>query len=166
MIYENPYALPRAFIAYRPEYADTYKQAQRILSGPGFDPRYQVVLEEEAPQGYKSEAVINDNAKISIKEYHANKVVINAQTENPGVLILSDIYYPGWRAYVDGKESKIYRVNGLLRGVFIEKGQHEVIFKYMPASFIAGISLSLISVVICIGVVVMDRNYSYIEKSA
>ena len=72
--------------------------------------------------------------------------------------MLSDVYYPGWEAYVDGVKVKIYRVDGLIRGVFLEQGRHEVIFKYMPMSFKIGVSTAIISLMICIGLIVADRK--------
>ena len=66
-------------------------------------------------------------------------------TKTPGLLVLSEQYYPGWKAFVDGKRVPIYAVDGIFRGVFLEAGNHIVEFKYQPLSFIIGAVVSLSS---------------------
>jgi hypothetical protein len=149
-VYENPYVLPRAFIAYEVEYAPTYREAQKTLLNDNFDLRYQVVLEEKAPQGYRGEIPKNPNAQAVIKEYRPNKVTIEVSTDHSGILVLSDTYDPGWKAFVDGQPEKIYRLDGIVRGIFLEKGSHRIFFSYLPQSFILGIVLSVVSSLICV----------------
>lgn len=62
--------------------------------------------------------------------------------ENDGFLVLSDTYYPGWKAYVDGKRSEIYLTNYLVRSVYLKKGEHIVKFIYLPFAFILGVIIS------------------------
>jgi len=61
----------------------------------------------------------------------------------PGYLVLTDTFYPGWRAYVDGVETPIYQANYLFRAVPLNAGDHEVRFVYRPKSFAVGAALSL-----------------------
>ena len=156
-IYENPNVFPRAFVSYEFEYAYSYKEAQQIIKQKDFDLRHKVVLEEKSPVWYKDGASPQDS-DIFIRDYQPNRVAIDASLKRSGILVLSDVYYPGWEAYVDGVKVKIYRVDGLIRGVFLEQGRHEVIFKYMPMSFKIGVSTAIISLMICIGLIVADRK--------
>jgi uncharacterized membrane protein YfhO len=63
--------------------------------------------------------------------------------KSPGLLILSDVYYPGWIVYVDGEQKQILRTDYIFRGVLCDTGEHEITFKYNPRSVRLGIILSL-----------------------
>jgi len=88
-------------------------------------------------------------------EYSPNTVKIEVGLDRNGYLVLSDTYYPGWRAYVDGEEKEILRANYIFRAVPLESGQHTVLFKYNPPSFKVGLAISLAAWgVIILGLVV------------
>lgn len=63
-----------------------------------------------------------------------NKVTLNADIKIPSMLILTDVWYPGWKATVDGHQQKIYRVNYCQRGIWLEEGQHQINFEFSPSS--------------------------------
>ena len=86
-----------------------------------------------------------------------NKVIVRADPIAPGLLILGDAFYPGWKAFVDGKASPIYRVNYVMRGVFLPPGHHEAEFRYDPVSFKLGMSISLTSAVLLIGFLIWSK---------
>jgi len=71
--------------------------------------------------------------------------VLSVDTPADGVLVLSEMYYPGWQATVDGNEATIWRANAGLRALPLTAGQHEVTLVYRPLSFQVGVVLSLIS---------------------
>lgn len=75
------------------------------------------------------------------------RVEIDATLSSSGLLVLRDNAFPGWRAYVDGHESPIYRVDYTFRGVRLSAGSHHVVFAYEPASFWWGAAISLAAVV-------------------
>lgn len=75
-----------------------------------------------------------------------NRIVIHA--DGPGRLVLSEIAYPGWRAVVDGRSSSMETVDGLLRGVELAAGRHEVRIEFRPSSLYAGLSLTLVSLAV------------------
>lgn len=70
---------------------------------------------------------------------------IEVQAAGPGTLVLSEIAYPGWEVRVDGRPADLQTVEGLLRGVALEAGVHQVVFGYRPASLLAGGILSLLA---------------------
>jgi hypothetical protein len=90
------------------------------------------------------------NGSVSLISYKANKVILESDTDNNAFLYVSDTWYPGWRAYVDGKETKIYRANLAFRAVEVPKGKHTVVFKYVPMSFYIGLCLTIIGILLCI----------------
>jgi uncharacterized membrane protein YfhO len=79
-------------------------------------------------------------------------VQINAHLSEPGVLVLTDAFYPGWKVFVGGKEQKILRANYLFRGVELRAGNHEVEFVYDPISFKIGLLISLLTATLLIAV--------------
>ena len=89
----------------------------------------------------------------AVKQYDADYVNIGVSAGNSKLLILGDLYYPGWKAYIDGGEVKIYPVNYVMRGVFIPKGRHTVEFIYRPKSFLTRVTISLLTVCITISVI-------------
>ena len=75
-------------------------------------------------------------------DWKTNQITLNAQ--GPGKLVLSEIYYPGWIATVDGVKQDIEPAYNILRSINLEEGKHEVSFKYRPISIIAGIILAFV----------------------
>jgi hypothetical protein len=80
--------------------------------------------------------------KAQIIEYHANRIKVKVDLDEPGLLVLSEIWYPGWKAIDEcggtRAEKKVYKTNYALRGVFLEKGEHTVEFIYDPESYKIG----------------------------
>ena len=72
---------------------------------------------------------------------------VKVRARSGSFLILSDVYYPGWRASVDGRETHIYQTDYALRGVFVPAGEHAVEFTYAPRSLRVGASVSAFAVV-------------------
>jgi hypothetical protein len=85
--------------------------------------------------------------------YSPNKIIVSSKTQDPGFLVLSEIYYPGWKAYDNGKEVAILRTNQIFRSVYLNEGYHSVVFKYDPFSFRLGILITfatLASMLLCL----------------
>ncbi len=143
IIFENTAAFPRSFILHDVECA-AVGNAFWHMRRKGFDLTRTAVVEDAAlPSAMDSKLALTPT---TIELYEPNKVVINAHADKPGVLVLTDSFYPGWKAWVDGVESEIVRVNGLVRGVYLTEGRHEVVFKYQPWTFRLGLCAALISV--------------------
>jgi uncharacterized membrane protein YfhO len=95
---------------------------------------------------------------VGLVSYEANKVVLSSESDSDGFLYASDTYYPGWRAYVDGRETKIYRANLAFRAVEVPKGRHIVVFRYVPLTFYCGLGLTLLGIALCIWLWRRDRR--------
>jgi len=111
------------------------------LSGETFDPLKSVVLDR--PLFIRPQERFQGQAEIV--DYKNNNVTIRASLNGPGILVLADSFYPGWKAYVDGKETEILPADFLFRAVPLSRGEHMVIFRYQPRSFAIGLSLSLVT---------------------
>ena len=138
-VYENRNALPRAWVAASQRVADSPERALRQIGDDELDLRRTVVVERELP-GLGA----GDGGDARITRYEPERVVVEAVSRGRGVLVLSDLHYPGWRAEVDGREVDIERVDYLLRGVPVDDGASRVEFRYEPASWRAGWILSLV----------------------
>ncbi|MBI2954936.1 MAG: YfhO family protein [Chloroflexi bacterium] len=152
-VYENPHPLPRAFLVSAATFTQGERAVLSVINEGAFDPSRVVVLEESFDQsllasnrevaGADPAAVTRRSGEARIVEYDNELVGIDTTSSDNAFLLLSDSYYPGWKAYVDGQETKIYRANYLFRGVFLPAGSHQVIFRYEPTSFYVGRIVSL-----------------------
>ncbi|MCB0089970.1 MAG: YfhO family protein, partial [Caldilineaceae bacterium] len=71
------------------------------------------------------------------------RVELRARSQEAALLVLSDSYYPGWRAWVDGAATPIYAANYLARGIKLPAGDHTVVFAYEPDSWRRGVQWSM-----------------------
>ena len=78
----------------------------------------------------------------SIAVYSPNCIVIEADLEEPALLVLSEVWYPGWSAWANGREVSIYRVEGALRGIYLEPGSYSVEYRYSPWTVWVGLAIS------------------------
>ena len=138
-LYTVTAAVPRTYVVGRALYDPDPKNTLRRLSTDEFNVRHEVIVDspiELAPGG-------NFQGNAVLKTYRNNQVQIDAQLSNPGILVLTDAFYPGWKVQVDGKEQKILRANYLFRAVALPAGNHQVEFRYEPESFMIGLMISL-----------------------
>lgn len=153
VIYENIEVFPPAFMVYNVLTVSNFDQALDVLDNPSLDLR-QLAVVENLPNNVSNS--INQNTEKMPKvsgtttRINSGKVKIVVETKYPGMLVLSEQYYPGWHAYVDGKETPIYAVDGILRGVFLSVGKHTVIFEYKPLSFRIGLMVSVTSLFVTV----------------
>ncbi|MFY9608212.1 MAG: YfhO family protein, partial [Blastocatellia bacterium] len=166
-IYENKHALPRAFFVSDVIDASSHEEAISVLQAAHFEPRTTAVVEGAGSalaalrrKAYEVELIINQPSSGSarIVEDKRNRVVIETDNQNAEMLVLSDNYYPGWKAFVDGEPATIYQSNCTMRAVAVPAGRHLVSFVFAPltlrvaayASVIAAV-LTLISLVFRFG---------------
>lgn len=90
-------------------------------------------------------------------EHGADRILIRATMSCPGMVVVSDTYFPGWRARVDGKAAEIYEVNGAMRAVLVPGGLHTVTMRYRPASVIWGGALTLLGILGALALWVVAR---------
>jgi hypothetical protein len=144
-IYRNDDALPRAYVVSQAQLISDDEELLAELLSQTFDPRRTVLLRptpSQEPLSYLPLSNLQSPTPLS-PEYSPNAVQIEVVLDRDGYLVLSDTYYPGWRAYVDGEEREILRANYTFRAVPLESGQHTVFFKYDPLSFKMGLAISL-----------------------
>jgi len=111
-------------------------------------------------EGINSRTNIGDGEIISTDFSDYDDILVNIKISgSPAFLVLSDSFYPGWHAYIDGVESKIYKTNGVARGILIDKpGEHQIKFKYKPMSFYIGLTISVVSLILLLIMIILSYN--------
>jgi len=99
---------------------------------------------------------VKDN--IDITEVKNNSVSANVSVSEDAFINMSQCYYPGWNVYIDGKQSKLYKVNSLIQGVEIPKGTHKVEFKYQPKSMYIGMIISSATIIIILIILIRKKK--------
>jgi hypothetical protein len=143
LVYENPAPLPRAYAVYDALPAEGEEAAWEALRSGSFDFRRSVVVEANAELRPLRLASRRPLQEAAIVHYEPRRVVVDVTSEAPGYLVLTDTFYPGWKATVDRVDAPILRANFLFRGVPLGPGRHVVTFGYEPTSFTFGAALSL-----------------------
>ncbi len=151
LVYENRSAFPRAFVASRWESAPDAAAARTRALAAEFDPRRNAVVEGRV-SGSGHDGVVK------IAEYGATHLRLIAEMSGPGLIVLTDTFYPGWEARVDGQIVPIHRVDGVFRGVFVEGGRHEITMRFRPASQSWGLALSAAGLAAAIGLIAASRR--------
>jgi uncharacterized membrane protein YfhO len=113
----------------------------QLLASADFDPMQEVVLDRPVEITPQTDLV----ATAKMVSYENQAVTIHASLNDAGILVLADSYYPGWKAYVDGKEARILKANHFFRAVPLSAGTHTVEFRYEPRSFVIGRAVSIIT---------------------
>ena len=88
----------------------------------------------------------SSEGKIEVVEYNPNRIIYKSENQNKSFVVFSEIYYAhGWKVLIDGKESKLIRVNYTLRGLELSPGNHTIEMKFMPNAYIIGDKVILAS---------------------
>jgi len=165
-IYENLSWLPRAFIVHRVRVTEDGGDVLRILQDPDLNLGSEIVLERSPPPDFiqasreEGDGIQWDDslqATTEITRYEPNHIGILAKTPAQGFLFLSDSYYPGWKAYVDGAETEIYQANYAFRAVYLPAGEHTIEFIYEPRSFRVASFTSLLAL-LAVAVLLVSRR--------
>lgn len=98
-------------------------------------------------------------------KYSDQESLIKINAKEDGSLFISDTWYPGWKAYVDGVETNIYRVDFLFRSIPIPSGNHEIRMVYVPVSFYDGLEISVASMVLLIILVILGKRLTPVYTS-
>ena len=127
---ENPYTYGNAWFVDKVHYVDN---ANQELDMTGTLPlRHEAVADKKFSQQL-GEAVVQDtNSVVRITAYEPNKLTYDVNSGKGGVIVFSEIYYPGWTATVDGVEQELGRVNYVLRALQVKPGHHEVVLSFFP----------------------------------
>jgi hypothetical protein len=149
-VYLNMAALPRAMLIYKSIPVTRGEEAWAAIHQPGFDPSREVVIEG----GPVLSGLPSNDAPV-IRRLGGNDIEIDATTSVPAYLVLSEVYYPGWHAEIDGHAAQILPANFAFRAVYLEPGAHHVRMFFLPAAWIVGLTISVLAWCALLAVMVM-----------
>jgi Bacterial membrane protein YfhO len=141
-VYRHAGVFPRAWAVHELIQAPTPEVGRRMIQEQLPDFRHLGYM-LAAPPPLDACAAQDD---VALTERSTDRVVIHAGMHCQGMVVLSDVFFPGWRAEVDGHATPIYEVNEAMRGVVVPLGEHTITMRYRPASALAGALLSLIGI--------------------
>jgi len=150
-VYQNSDALPRAYFVNSLEKATAIEILNKVKNNQ-FDPKEIAFVEDADLQADKPDST----TFVQIEKYGDENIYLNVKASGNNFLFLGDTYVgKGWKAYVDGNETNIYRANHNFRGIIVPAGEHKIHFEYLPESFVIAKNVSLIlSSLIVLGLIV------------
>ena len=155
---ERPGYLQRAHMVYATVIARNEEEVRAHMTDPAFDPRAVAIVEDTTARPLAGGST-TPVWTAQVTDYKSNTITIAVNSDRDGFLVLSEAYYPGWRAFVDGTETPVYRTNYVSRGMPVPAGSHTVIVEYQPATFTLGAWLSVATLALCCaGVVIGIRS--------
>jgi hypothetical protein len=153
-VFENRRARPRAWLVPRvlrldPEAVLGAVHESRLPGGAAYDPEGVALLEEEPPA--LPGGGPGPGATAGLVRLAPAEVLVETTCRGPAFLVLSDVDYPGWRAWVNGRPAHVFRTDYVLRGVAVPAGHSLVRFEFRPRSFAAGVALTAVSLLAAAG---------------
>lgn len=144
--------MPRALLVRNALIVPDYKDHVQYLKNPGFNPTKVIVLEKDSGDHIRTLSKEQENTEIKdqveIIKYTPNRIELKSSSPVNTYLLMSEFFYPGWKAYVDGKKVPILRADYLLRAVPLVRGDHSIIFVYRPMSYMFGLILTFLTLII------------------
>jgi hypothetical protein len=161
-IYENSDLLPRAFMVNRWQVVRDSEEAIAALREPGFDVRSTAVIVADPLESIQDPGQIGPEqpGQARIKEYHPERVTLQTDSPSGGLLILTDAYYPGWSATIDGNPVSIYPTNALFRGIFVPPGSQEIVFQYHSNLYL----IALIVFIFTLAIIAVVLAYLFLKS--
>ena len=159
---QNPYAMGNGWFVKDVKIVDNANQELDALSA--------IDLHETAVSGnerfgsiLKSVAQQDSTATVTLTKYEPNELHYDISSKTGGVVVFSEIYYPGWTCTVDGKDVEVWRVNYVLRAIAVQPGRHEVVMEFRPQSIratetVAYIAMALLLVSVCVPIGLQFRR--------
>ncbi|MBN1570255.1 MAG: YfhO family protein [Acidobacteria bacterium] len=138
--------LPRAYFATETISVSSQEEALNRLIESKSLLSNKVILESQQKDPAVTSSI--DSASVNISRYENSRVVCQVRTDTPGHVVLLDSWYPGWKAYVDGREVEVQRANYAFRAVEVARGTHKLEFIFAPKSFYAGAGITFLTMLI------------------
>jgi hypothetical protein len=142
---------PRASLMREAIFTDRFEDHLQYLKNPSFNPMKTVLLMQSSKDYVMAgnlQAGPPGQDRVNIVSYSPNRIDLESSSPSTTILLLSELYYPGWKAYVDGRKTPVLRADYLLRAVKLDAGNHSISMVYRPMSFIVGASITLCTMLV------------------
>lgn len=153
-LYMNTNTLPRAYIIPNAVIVTDNNKVLKLLN-KNFNPKRNIILEKNPMHPTSNPSSFTP---VELVSFRPNEIKLKTSLSQPGFLVLSEIWYPGWRATDNGHLKTIYRANYIFRSIFLEKGSHDIIFSYEPDTFKIGKYISSVSILVVFFVLLILRK--------
>jgi hypothetical protein len=155
----NPYAMGNAWFVYNVKYVNNANEEIEALHS--INPAITAVVDNKFKEQVKA---VDSEGQIVLKSYDANRLVYETESKNGGVVVFSEIYYPGWRSYIDGEEVEHGRANYILRAMNVPAGKHTIEFVFDPQSLHVTEAIAYTALVILLLVFVVAIALQFKKK--
>ena len=147
----NPYAYGVAWFVDKVSFVDNANQEMDLMAK--IDLRHEAVADKKFARQIGNATKQDGNSLVTITSYQPNELTYDVNSDKGGVVVFSEVYYPGWTATVDGQPVEMGRVNYILRAINVKPGKHKVVLTFKPATVtttetIAYIGYSLLVVIL------------------
>ena len=146
-VYQMGDPFERAWLVGTVELIADDEQTIARLADDSFDLRKQALVAQPLVDTLSPEA----DGMVTVQKISPTRIEVLTETSGTQLLVLSQIFYPGWQATVDGQPIDLLQVNGVLQGVTVPAGRHSVVVEFWPRSFQSGVIISVLAVTISIG---------------
>ena len=159
---QNPYTYGNAWFVNKISYVDN--ATQEIAKVGKINLRQEAVADAKF-KTQLGQAVPQDNSSmVKIVTYEPNKLAYEVKSDKGGVLVFSEIYYPGWTATVDGQPVELGRVNYILRAMNIKPGNHNVVLSFFPKSIKTTETVAYVAYIILVLAILFSAFYEWKRK--
>lgn len=162
-LYKNNNRLPRAVLVPDYKVVTDGKELYEAMTSPTFNPAETVFLDSPPNFGRPQESDTPSQGippsadAVTIREYHNTTITLDVKSSGNRILFLSETFYPGWKAFIDGCPVRIHRANYAFRAIAVSPGRHKVVFAYCPATFRIGVLISLIGIAVTLFALFIPR---------
>ncbi len=157
-VFKNNDVLPYIWLTRKFEVAkDSYELIDKLLSSS--EPK--IILEKNPGLDFDDSNL--DYEVANVKKLY-NEIEFDVVLTGDSLAFVSESYYPGWRAYIDGSEEEVLRANWLFQSIKVPRGEHKIRFVYFPKSFKIGLWLSLTTFIFLIWAVIYELRHSKKSK--
>lgn len=152
-VYQEPDPFPRAWSVHQVTSGRTEEEIRQFLNLPRVELRKAAIVSDDAPKVETCE----DGDQVTIRRMTPVQIEINASMKCAGVVVLSNAYFPGWRATVDGRREPVHRAYGFLQAVRVERGEHRIEFRYVPTILYVGFAMAACGLLALTGIATFTR---------
>jgi len=153
---------PRFKFFYDYVYERSFSKTIELLNDKNFDYKKTVIVNNFKFEKNKMENVSDEN-RIKWIKYNYNSIELNVDVKKNAILFLSEVYYPGWKVYVNDKKSELLKLDNIFRGVYCQAGDLKIKFQYLPDYFFIGVILFILFF-ICGIIILLDSRFGYITQ--
>ena len=158
----NPYAYGNAWFVDKVTYVNNANE--EIDKVGKIDLHHEAVADKQFETILKASNAQGNVSQVELVSYAPNKLKYNVSSEKGGVVVFSEIYYPGWTATIDGQKAELGRVNYILRALNVEKGKHTIELAFDPQSVHTTETIATVSFAVLLLLIVLIAFLEYKKR--